>query len=147
MKIVLVCSSGGHLTEMYHLLPAFEGHEIIFVTYESERTKIMTQRKYLLRNIGRNPLRMAFSFLAFMRILGREKPNLVVSTGSEIAIPALYVSRLLGIKTVYIESWCRVVEPSGTGRFVYRVADLFLVQWPQLLDRYGKRAKYEGGIL
>jgi UDP-N-acetylglucosamine:LPS N-acetylglucosamine transferase len=127
-------------------MDAFEGHETFFITYDAARTREL-ERKYLLRNIGTNPIFMAQAFLSTLIILLREKPKLIVSTGSEIAIPAFYLARLLRIKTIFIESWARVIEPSGTGRLVYPVSDVFLVQWEQLLSKYGKKAKYEGAIV
>lgn len=146
MKICLTCSHGGHLAEMLQLQEAFEGHQTFFITYDSARTREL-KRKYLLRNIGKNPLLMAYAFASIFRILRRERPKLIISTGAEIAIPAFYLAKLLGIKTIFIESWTRVVQPTGTGRIVYPVADVFLVQWQRLLTRYGKKAKYEGAIV
>jgi len=131
---------------MLHLQEAFEGHETFFITYDSVRTRELG-RKYLLRNIGKNPLLMAYAFVSIFRILRKEKPKLIVSTGSEIAIPAFYLAKLFRIKTIFIESWTRVVQPTGTGRIVYPVADVFLVQWERLLAKYGKKAKYEGAII
>jgi beta-1,4-N-acetylglucosaminyltransferase len=146
VKICLVCSHGGHLTEILQLQEAFEGHEAFFITYDSVRTRQL-ERKYLLRNIGTNPIIMAQASLSILRIMLKEKPKLIVSTGSEIAIPAFYLAKLLRIKTVFIESWTRVDRPTGTGKIVYPVSDLFLVQWERLLPKYGKKAKYEGAIL
>ena len=131
---------------MLRLMEAFEGHETFFATYDSARTREL-ERKYLLKNIGRSPWRMLTAGFAAFRILLREKPDLVVSTGSEIAIPFFYIARLLRVRTLFIESWTRVIEPSGTGRLVYPASDVFLVQWPALLDKYGRKARYEGGIL
>jgi UDP-N-acetylglucosamine:LPS N-acetylglucosamine transferase len=145
MKICLVCSHGGHLTEMLSLKEAFEGHEVFFITYDSARTRELG-RKYLLKNIGTNPVVMAQDFLSTLSILFKEKPKLIVSTGSEIAIPAFYLAKVLRIKSIFIESWARVIEPSSTGRLVYPVADVFLVQWERLLPKYGKKARYEGAI-
>lgn len=146
MKICLICSHGGHLSEMLQLMEAFEGHETFFVTYDSTRTREL-ERKYLLRNIGTNPLSMVQALFSTFRILRKEKPKVIVSTGAEIAIPAFYLAKLFRIKTIFIESWARVIEPSGTGRMVYPVADVFLVQWQRLLTRCGKKAKYEGAIV
>jgi UDP-N-acetylglucosamine:LPS N-acetylglucosamine transferase len=127
-------------------MEAFEGHEVFFITYDSPRTRVL-EHKYLIKNIGTNPLVMAQAFLSTFVILFREKPKLIVSTGSEIAIPAFYLAKILRIKTVFIESWTRVDRPTGTGKIVYPVSDLFLVQWESLLKKYGKKAKYEGSIL
>ncbi len=146
MKICLVCSHGGHLAEMLHLQEAFEGHETFFITYDSVRTREL-ERKYLLRNIGENPLLMARAFVSIYGILRKEKPKLIISTGAEIAIPAFYLAKLFRIKTIFIESWTRVIQPTGTGRIVYPVSDVFLVQWERLLTKYGKKAKYEGAIV
>lgn len=147
MKIALVCSHGGHLTEMLYLMDAFQGHEIFFVTYDNFRTRDLGYKKYLLQNIGTNPLKMSKAFLDFIKILFKEKPEMIISTGSEIAIPAFFIGKLFRIKTVFIESWCRVSTKSGTGRIVYSFSDLFLVQWPELLELYGEKARYEGGVI
>jgi beta-1,4-N-acetylglucosaminyltransferase len=148
MKLALVCSHGGHLTQMQMLWPAFEGHECILICYRCRRTEalVLGSRTHLLDDIGTNVVRMAKAFAQAACILLRERPNVILSTGAEIAIPFLWVGKLLGAKTVYIESWSRVRTRSGTGPLVYPVADLFLVQWPALLGLYGPKARYEGGV-
>ena len=147
MKIGLICSHGGHLTEILYLLEAFEGHEIFFITYENFRTKDLNYKKYLLENIGTNPIKMSKSFLQMFKILSKEKPDTIISTGSEIAIPAFIIAKFLKIRTIFIESWCRVKTKSGTGKIVYPLSDLFLVQWPELLELYGEKAKFEGAVI
>jgi beta-1,4-N-acetylglucosaminyltransferase len=127
-------------------MEAFEGHETFFITYDSPRTRQL-KRRYLMRNIGTNPLLMAWAFLLTCRILLKEKPKLIVSTGSEIAIPAFYLAKLFRAKTIFIESWTRVEQPTGTGKLVYPFSDAFFVQWEGLLGKYGKKAKYEGAII
>lgn len=146
MKICLACSHGGHLSQMLQLIDALEGHKTFFITYEGLKIQDLGN-KYLFKNIGKNPIRFLFSVPKIMKILVKEKPDLIISTGAEIAIPVFYIAKLLRIKTVFIESWSRVNEPSLTGKIVYPVSDLFLVQWRQLLRKYGKKAKYEGAIV
>ncbi len=149
MKVALICSHGGHLTEMEGLLPAFEGHDVFFVTYESARLVDLRERfrAYALQNIGTSPWRLLKSLPVAWQILRRERPQVIVSTGSEIAIPFFMIAKALRIRTVFVESVCRVQTASQTGRVVYPLSDAFFVQWPQLLARYGKRAQYEGGLL
>jgi beta-1,4-N-acetylglucosaminyltransferase len=172
-KIALVCSHGGHLAEMEALWPAFSEHECFLVTHRCEQTEKLglVQRTYLLQkfrpisarqhagkpnlvhrlrilqNIGIDAWRMAKAFGWAVLILWRERPDVVLSTGSEIAIPFLWLGKLMGARTAYLETWCRVRTRSGTGPLVYPVTDLFLVQWPALLDLYGSKARYEGGIV
>ena len=147
MKIALVCSHGGHLTEILYLLEAFKDHEVFFITYANFRTKELDYNKYLLENIGTSYVKMSKAFLQMFKILINEKPDIIISTGSEIAIPAFILAKFLRIKTIFIESLCRIKTKSGTGKIVYYLSDVFLVQWPELLDIYGKKAKYRGSVL
>jgi beta-1,4-N-acetylglucosaminyltransferase len=147
MKIALVCSHGGHLTEMFALMEAFSGEEIVLVTYESPRTRHLPHRTYLMPNIGTSPRRMLAALQRFVAIYRKERPELIISTGSEIAIPAFYSAKLMGIPTIFVESWCRVRTTSLSGRLVYPVADQFLVQWPELERLYGRKARYVGAVI
>jgi len=72
--------------------------------------------------------------------------NQAIDCQSIIFNPAFGYVGKSGIKTIFIESWTRVIQPTVTGRIVYPVSDVFLVQWGSLLSKYGKKAKYEGGI-
>lgn len=146
MKIGLVCSHGGHLTEMDYLANAFCKYDTFYITYESKRTNI-SKYKYKIKNIGYNPFRMAVGFINMFIILIKEKPDVLVSTGSEIAIPAFYLSKLLfKTKNVYIESFACIKKPSLTGKIVYPVTDVLFVQSISLLSFYGKKAQFGGAL-
>jgi beta-1,4-N-acetylglucosaminyltransferase len=149
MKIGLVCSHGGHLTEMLELVDAFAGHELFFVTYNSTRATELAQRypTYTLDNIGTSPRKLLTSVPTAWRILRRERPDALVSTGSEIALPFFALAKLLRVRTVFVEGLFRVYTSSATGRLLYPLADAFFVQWPQLAPVYGPKARYEGGLL
>jgi UDP-N-acetylglucosamine:LPS N-acetylglucosamine transferase len=128
-------------------MSAFKGHDTFFVTYDSTRTRHFNGKKYLIPNIGIKPHLMISAFFEFIHIFIIERPDVIISTGSEIAIPVFIVSKLFGSITIFIESWCRVFSASRTGKIVYPLSDLFLVQWPNLLNVYGKKARYEGAII
>ena len=149
MKIALVCSHGGHLTETMQILEAFAGHDIFFATYHSSREADVQNisRAYFTENIGTSLWRMFLALFWAFHILRREKPDIIVSLGAEIALPFFYLGKLFGIKTIFIESWCRVENLSKTGRLVYPIADVFLVQWPQMLDVCGRKAQYQGSVI
>jgi UDP-N-acetylglucosamine:LPS N-acetylglucosamine transferase len=149
MKLALVCSHGGHLTEMMVLSSAFEGHERFWVTSRSTRTVAMAEhdRVFLVPHAGMNPVLNGVIFVKALFILVRERPDAVITTGAEIAVPFAWLGKLLGIRVVYVESWCRLRTRSGTGPLVYPAADVFLVQWPMLLEAYGDKARYEGGLI
>jgi len=146
---MLVCSAGGHLAELERLRPALDGHRLSLVTYHSPRgpEPMPGVRTYLIENIGTSPRKLLKGLPTIMRAIVRERPGAIISTGSEIAIPFFYLAKLMRIHSLYIESWCRVRTPSGTGRFVYPIVDRFFVQWPGLLDRYGSKAELRGRVL
>jgi UDP-N-acetylglucosamine:LPS N-acetylglucosamine transferase len=144
-KICLVCSHGGHLTEILQLSKAFEGHEKFFISYDTVRTRDL-DNKYLLQNIGRNPIRFLAIIPGIFHILRKEKPDIILSTGAEIAIPVFIIAKIFRIRTIFIESLCRIKQPSHTGQIVYPFADIFLVQWESLLAKYGKKARFRGSV-
>lgn len=149
MKIAIVCSHGGHLTETLQILDAFEGHEIFFCTYWSARDKYLQSiaSAYFTDNIGYSVGKMIKAFFWAWKILQKEQPDIILSTGAEIAVPFFYVGKLMGIKTIFIESWCRVETRSLTGKLVYPVADAYWVQWPEQLEICGPKAEYKGAVI
>lgn len=147
MKIALVCEHGGHLTQMLQIIDSVSGHDYFFITNISERTKALQYKKYLINPIGTNPIKMIKAIISITKIFKKEKPEIIISTGAEIAIPAFIIGKLMGAKLIYIESWSRLKTKSTTGKLLYYLSDIFIVQWPQLLEKYGKKARYFGGIL
>jgi len=146
LKICLACSHGGHLTEMLQLRDAFEGHDAFYFCYDAATTRRL-DRAYLVPNMARNPIEMAKNFVRLFRIFRKERPDLIVSTGAEIAIPVVFVGKLFGVPTVYIECGAQVTQPSFTGRIMARIANQFYVQWPELLPAYRSRAQLRGSFI
>ena len=138
---------GGHFTELLELREAFDGHELFYVLSRGLRTRSFPNA-YLVRNIGKNPIKMVLCFLRILVIFHKERPQVIFSTGAEIAVPAFLLGKFLfRARLIYVECSAQVVRPSLTGRCVYWMSDLFLVQWPSLLPCYGKRARYCGGLI
>ncbi len=117
-----------------------------WVTYDAPRTRTL-ERAYRLRNIGFNPVLLGLAFLRTAWIFAHERPDLIISDGAEIALPAVFIGRMVGIRIVFIEVWTRVRLPTLTGRIVYPLCDAFYVMWPELQEAYGSKARYAGGLL
>ena len=141
IKICLVGSSGGHLTHLYMLKPFWEDKERFWVTFDKEdANSLLTGEKMYpchyptnrnIKNLIRN------TFLAF-RVLRREKPDLIISSGAAVAVPFFYIGKLKGAKLIYIEVFDRIDKPTMTGKMVYPVADKFIVQWNEQKEVYPK---------
>lgn len=150
MKACFVASSGGHWEELMCIRSIAQEHDTVYVTEEGGQAKDSAlEPMYLLPQINRRQKDFPRRFLKLMvsagKIMFREKPDFVVTTGALIAFPFCLYAKLLGAKVIYIESFARVSDRSLTGKLVYPMADLFLVQWESLLELYPK-AIYVGGI-
>ena len=146
-KIGLICSHGGHFTELLQVLGAFEGYPTFLLTYKEVSTSNQ-KSAYYIANIGKNPVAFIFGLIKILFIFLKEKPTILFSTGSEIAVPPFYFGKFFfGAKLIYLECSAQVYHPSLTGRFVYPITDLFLVQWEPLLQQYGPKARYVGGLI
>ena len=159
LKICLVCSHGGHLTEMLRLIDAFDGHRTFLITYDEKTTrgirnaypigsyfiKIRNTKIFQL-NFFQLLMHMIYITLEELKIFFKERPDIIVSTGSEIAIPICYLGKILGKKIIFVESLSRVNYLSRTGKLIYPIATLFLVQWKHLATKY-KKARYGGRVL
>jgi UDP-N-acetylglucosamine:LPS N-acetylglucosamine transferase len=80
-----------------------------------------------------------------MIVFIKERPNAVISNGAGVAVPICYLMRLFGKKVLFIESFCRL-KPSLSGKIIYPISSLFLVQWPRMRRHY-KKAVYAGSLI
>jgi UDP-N-acetylglucosamine:LPS N-acetylglucosamine transferase len=144
-KVCIVSSCGGHLTEVRALRRAYERHPHFYVL--NDRVLLpadMTDKTYFIRHSQRDAL-VLVNLVEAWRILRRERPRVILSTGAGPAVPFALVGRLLGIPTVFVETFTRISRPSLTARIMYRLAARFIYQWPDLA-RYFPRGVY-GGLL
>ena len=72
------------------------------------------------------------------RVLRKEKPELIISSGAAVAVPFFYLGKLLGAKTIYIEVFDRFNKSTVTGKMVYPVTDKFIVEWEEMKNVYPK---------
>lgn len=131
-KICIVSSCGGHLTEVRALRPVYERYEHFYVL--NDRILLpwdMEGKTYFIRHSERDGLFFINLWEAW-RILRRERPGLILSTGAGPAVPFALVGKLWSIPTLFIETFTRVTEPSMAGKIMYRLADRFFYQWKPL---------------
>lgn len=142
-KICFIASSGGHLQEISYLFDLQASYDAFLVTEESEFQKqYYLDNTYCFPKIDRREKRFLLHFLqlilASAKVLRKEKPDIILSTGALVTVPMLYLGKLLGKKIIFMESMARVEGKSLSGRLVYPIADLFLVQWESLRKDYPK---------
>lgn len=150
IKICFTASSGGHLEELACLSEIETDYDSFLVTESGSFNELkFGQNTYYVKQINRKEFNFIIKFLVlFIRaitIINKEKPHVIISTGALATYPFCLVGKILGKKIIYVESFARVDNPSLTGKLVYKFADLFIVQWEELLKYYPK-AVYTGGI-
>jgi beta-1,4-N-acetylglucosaminyltransferase len=139
MKVMLVCSSGGHLAQLYRLRPWWRQHERTWVTFSGAQAASLLKNEAVVpayapttRNVP-NALR---NLRLAVRLIRTGRPDVIVSDGAGVAFPFFLVARAYRIPTVYLEVYDRISRPTMTGRLCYPLAGLFLLQWPEQAIRY-----------
>lgn len=146
IRIMAVASGGGHWVQLQRVMPAFEGHDVTFVTINpTYKADVPGERVLIVRDSTRwNKLGLIILGFQILLSLIRIRPHIVVSTGAAPGFMAIVLGRLLGAKTVWLDSIANVEEVSMSGRMVRRWAVLWLTQWPHLATADGP--KYAGRV-
>lgn len=147
----LVSSVGGHLKELLELLPLLARCDV-FLVLNDEAPWLSAEslpaqpvlRRYRIVHAERDA-RQLINLGEAAHLLLRERPDLLISTGASPAVPFFLLGRALGIRTLFIEDFNLVEQPSLTARLVYPLAHDFFVQWPQLVSQF-PRARYAGPL-
>lgn len=147
MRILAVSSGGGHWVELLRLLPAFEQHELQFVTVNATyRHEVEAHAFQVVRDATRwNPMGLVVVAAQLSRIVLKTRPDIVITTGAAPGLLALAIGKLAGAKTIWLDSIANVDELSGSGRLAKWCADLWLTQWEHLAKDGGP--EYAGRVL
>lgn len=138
-RVLLACSSGGHLAQLMQLRPWWERHERSWACFplpDAEALLAGEQVTWVHHPTTRNIPNLARNLVLAFRVIRRERPTVIVSTGAGAAVPFFWIGRLFGCRTVYLEVYDRIDSATMTGRLCRPVTDLFLVQWPEQQHLY-----------
>ncbi len=148
IKICLVGSSGGHLTHLYQLKKFWENKNRFWVTFDKEDARSILENEKVYNcyyPTNRNLKNLIKNTFVALKVLRKEKPDIIISSGAAIAVPFFYLGKIFGAKTIYIEVFDRIDKPTLTGKLVYPVTDKFIVQWEEMKKVY-KKAENFGSI-
>ncbi len=149
-KLCFAASSGGHLEQILMLKPLMEKYDSFLITEKTTyKAAIKNEKMYYLHQMNRKewqfPLEMIGNGFKSFFIFIKERPDVVITTGVLAMIPICLLAKLFHKKLIYIESFAKVTTPTETGKLMYKYADQFYVQWPQMKKIY-PNAIYLGGI-
>jgi UDP-N-acetylglucosamine:LPS N-acetylglucosamine transferase len=139
--VLLVCSSGGHLTQLYNLKGWWERFDRTWVTFDTpDATSLLSGERVIwaFHPTTRNLWNLIRNLGLAWRTVARLRPDVVVSTGAAVAFPFFLVAKLRGSRTVYVEVFDRIDSATMTGRLCYPISDRFLLQWEEQKAMYPK---------
>jgi beta-1,4-N-acetylglucosaminyltransferase len=150
MKVCFIASSGGHLEQLMLLRPVMKKYESLIITENTKYNSNINHNKcYKVIQINRNEIFFLIKFIILfyqsIKIFVKEKPNVIISTGALCTIPILLIGKLFRKKIIFIESFSKISSPTMTGRIIYPIADVFVIQWIGL-KKYYPKSLYWGGI-
>lgn len=165
--ILFACNQGGHFSQMMALHDLFDKYDSVLVTDNIRANKQMlslqninnieyamamaNKRKELAKK-GKGNGRLAFIaaylalFMECRKIWKKYRPAVIISTGSNIAVPLFLYGKLKGSKLIFIETRAKVYSKTTTGTIVGKVADKIFVQWPEMQTIY-PNAEYCGTLV
>jgi hypothetical protein len=137
-RILLVASAGGHWVQMSRLTEAFAGHDTAYVTTMAGAVAPSGSRPvWVVTDASQSePMRLPLLGVQLVKIMLTFKPDLVMSTGAAPGLVALHIGKLLGARTVWIDSLANSEKLSWSGVMARRCADIWLTQWPHLVQNY-----------
>ena len=153
-KILFISSTGGHFSELMRLKPLINKCNYHIVTEKTKSNENLKEKyndklNFLIYETKKRPFKYAFVLLAncfiSLFIYLKFRPRVVITTGTHTAGPMCCIAKILGSKVIYIETYANRTSKTSAGRLLYYVADVFIVQWEEMLKLYPK-AKYFGGI-
>ena len=147
MKICIVSSCGGHLTEARALQEAYERYSAFYVLNDQAMLPPdMVGRTYFVAHSERDWKFFLNLWEAFC-ILRKERPKVILSTGAGIAVPFALVGRyVFRCRIIFVETITCVERPSMTGRLMYHLAHDFFYQWKSL-EKYFPKGRYSEALL
>lgn len=146
-KVLALSSGGGHWVQLLRLRPAFQGCDVVFATVsEGYRSEVDGAEFRVVPDANRSrKLALLHCAWSIFRLLLAERPDVVISTGAAPGYFAIRLGRLLGCRTIWVDSIANAEELSMSGRKAGGCADLWLTQWPQLAREGGPR--FFGNVL
>lgn len=153
-KALFISSTGGHFSEMMMLKPMFNEFDYYIITEKTDTTKSLKEtygKKIDFLVYGTKDHKISYTFKLLFNILKslvlffKIRPDVVITTGTHTAVPMCYIAHLFKKKVVFIETFANVNTKTLSGKIVYKIADLFVVQWEEMKELY-PNAIYLGGV-
>jgi len=145
-KVLAVASGGGHWVQLLRLRSAFEGNDIRFMTTNKEYKKDVEAPLYVVSDANIwEKLKLVRMFIEVAFVMIKFRPDIVITTGAAPGFAAIMFGKLLGSKTLWLDSIANAEEISNSGKKAKLFADSWLTQWVHLAKENGP--KFKGKVI
>jgi UDP-N-acetylglucosamine:LPS N-acetylglucosamine transferase len=146
IRVLAIASGGGHWVQLLRLRPAWDGCAVTYATVHADSAVDIAPAPLLTFTDAsrRDWWRLAIVAVEMLGIVLRVRPHVIVTTGAAPPLFALLFGRLLGARTLWIDSIANGEVLSSSGRLAARVATQRLTQWPDLAT---DKVAYWGSVL
>lgn len=146
-KIFAVASIGGHWVQLLRIARQMEEqYEVVYLcTHPKCQTMVEGRKFYLMEDYSRwDAWKMVPSFFHLLRVIWQEKPQAIMTTGAAPGLMCLLAGKIVGKKTIWIDSIANVQHLSASGRIASRFASKIYTQWKDLAT---PKVAFAGNIL
>ena len=146
-KIIAVASIGGHWVQLLRIVrPMEERYEVVYLcTHPKCETMVEGRKFYLIKDYSRwDAWKMIPSFFSLLKIVWKEKPSAIITTGAAPGLMCLLAGKILGKKTIWIDSIANVQHLSASGKIASKFASKIYTQWKDVAT---EKVTYAGNIL
>ena len=146
-KLLAISSPGGHWIQLGRLCDRLaDRYDLVYAVPNSLFDNGARQPSHAITDVSADDTwRLLPCAWQVLRILLRERPHAILTTGAAPGTVAVWLGSLLGIRTIWVDSIANVQRISRAGRLVRRRADVFLTQWEHL--REAPHIEYAGRVL
>ncbi|MFV0392889.1 MAG: PssD/Cps14F family polysaccharide biosynthesis glycosyltransferase [Coprobacillaceae bacterium] len=141
-RVIFTSSAGGHYSELCELQELMDTYNSFLLTEDHEMMeeykKHNKARSWYLRPGTKEHLlkflwNFPFNIINSFRVYWKVKPDVIIATGAHTTVPICYIAKLFRKKVIFIETFANITTKTLSGKLVYPIADLFLVQWEEML--------------
>ena len=137
-KVLAVASGGGHWIQLLRLRPSFNGTRLRYMTTNHDFKKDVSEPLYVVSDANIwEKFKLVKMFLQVAWVILKFRPDVVISTGAAPGFAALFFGKVIGAKTIWIDSIANAEQLSKSGIHAKKVADVWLTQWEHLASDKG----------
>lgn len=134
INVFAIASIGGHWIQLLRLMPSFSTNEVSFISTKPSLEKTVSGHKYyLVPDANRkNKMNLIRCCMAIGAKILFARPQVIITTGAAPGLFGIFIGKIFGVKTVWIDSIANVEELSLSGKIASKIADRVYTQWEHL---------------